>query len=456
MKTYFAPVALLPSGMSNNVKIAVDDRGMIVEVVRESAPDGAELLAGPVLPGMPNLHSHAFQRAMAGLAEKAGPKGDSFWSWREVMYGFARLLSPDDLETIAAQLYVEMVKAGFTAVAEFHYVHRDPSGRPYATRTELSDRIVQAAETAGIGLTLLPVLYGHSGFGGKPPTEGQTRFIFGADDYLALNADLFARHRRKATVVIGAAPHSLRAVTPEMLRRAVEGLAPSQPIHIHIAEQTKEVEDCLAWSGQRPVEWLLAHERVDRRWCLVHATHMTETETRALAASGGIAGICPTTEANLGDGFFPFTDYLALGGAWGIGSDSNVSISPIEELRWLEYGQRLRLQRRNVAETTPGASVGKALWAAALMGGAKALGQDIGAIAPGRRADFIVLDPENSALYGRKGDGLIDALVFAGNISPVRDVFVAGRQVIDRGRHRSEERILRDFRKTMDRLAALL
>ena len=453
MRTYHAPEALLPSGMAKNVRLEVGDDGTFARVEANAAPAGAEMLAGPVLPGMPNLHSHAFQRAMAGLAERAGPKDDSFWTWRETMYGFAAKLSPEDLEAIATQLYIEMLKAGYTAVAEFHYVHHDRTGRPYARAGEMSDRIVAAARTAGIALTHLPVLYGFSGFGAKPPTEGQKRFILTPDAYLRLIDDLRAAHRGPL-VEIGAAPHSLRAVSPETLGVVLGGLAPGSPVHIHIAEQTKEVEDCIAWSGQRPVEWLLSHHRVDRRWCLVHATHLSDAETAALTASGAVAGLCPTTEANLGDGLFPLAPYLAKTGTFGIGSDSNISVDPVEELRWLEYGQRLILRKRNVAETTPGASVGRALWSRAALGGAAALGQNIGALRAGVRADLVVLDPKAPALIGRQGDALIDSLVFAGGRKAVRDVMVGGRFVVRVGHHLEEGRALASYRDALARLTA--
>jgi formimidoylglutamate deiminase len=453
MQTYFAPAALLPNGMAENVRFVVGDDGRFARIDADASSTGAETLAGPVLPGMPNLHSHAFQRAMAGLAERAGPKDDSFWTWRETMYGFAARLSPEDLEAIATELYVEMLKAGYTAVAEFHYVHRDPQGRPYGRPTELSDRIVAAANTAGIGLTHLPVLYGYSGFGAKPPTEGQRRFILDPDAYLRLIADLRAAHRGPL-VEIGAAPHSLRAVTPDTLGAVLAGLAPDAPVHIHIAEQTKEVEDCLAWSGQRPVAWLLAHHAVNERWCLVHATHLSDSETRDFAASGAVAGLCPTTEANLGDGLFPLVPFLADRGAIGVGSDSNVSVDPVEELRWLEYGQRLILRKRNVAETSQGASVGRALWSRAAAGGAAALGQKIGALRVGLRADLVVLDPKAPALVGRSGDASIDSFVFAGARQNVRDVMVGGRFVVREGRHPEEERALAGYRRAIARLAA--
>jgi formimidoylglutamate deiminase len=300
------------------------------------------------------------------------------------------------------------------------------------------------------------VLYQASQFGGKPPTEAQRRFVLTTEEFLALVERLSQRHRRDKQVRIGIAPHSLRAVTPELLSDAITGLDaldPQAPIHIHIAEQTKEVEDCVAWSGQRPVEWLLDHMPVGPRWCLVHATHMTEAEMRRLAESEAVAGLCPTTEANLGDGVFPARDYLRQGGRFGIGSDSHVSISPGEELRWLEYGQRLVHRRRNLL-AEGGGSVGAALYRKALAGGAQALGREIGRLAPGARADLVVLDAENPILLGRTGDQLIDAFIFAGNVNPVRDVMVGGRWVVEEGRHAAEDAVRARFRDIVTELTA--
>lgn len=458
--TLLAESALLPGGWARDVLFEVAPDGALAAVVADAPADGparfAHRAAGPVIPGMPNVHSHAFQRAMAGLTEQrdAGGADDSFWSWRRVMYEFVARLTPPQVEAIAAQLYVEMLKAGYTAVGEFHYLHHDIDGGPYDDPAEMSERIVAAAGTAGIGLTHQPVLYACGGFGGKPPGEGQRRFVCDLDRYSRLVAALIERHRADPQIRVGMAPHSLRAVTPELLRAALSGMAqldPDAPVHMHVAEQTKEVEDCLAWSGLRPVEWLLANEKVDRRWCLVHATHMSAAEATGLSRSGAVAGLCPTTEANLGDGFFPAAEFLAEGGSIAIGSDSHVSVSPIEELRWLEYGQRLLHRRRNLLAGEE--SVGRALYGAALSGGARALGRRIARLEPGARADLVVLDPETPALVGKSGDRLLDALVFAGNANPVRDVMVGGRWVVQEGRHSAEHAVFARFRAVMAELA---
>lgn len=455
-RAFFADEAWLPDGWARDVLIGVDRAGMIASVAPGSAPGHAWRLPGPVVPGMVDVHSHAFQRAMAGLAERAGPAGDSFWSWRQIMYGFLGRLGPAEIETIATQLYVELLRHGYTAVVEFHYIHNDPAGAPYENPGELSERIVEAAGSAGIGLTLLPVLYQASDFGGKPPAEAQRRFVLDTPTYLELVHRLQHRHHRDPRVRIGIAPHSLRAVTPDALRDAI-GVARAHdrtlPIHIHVAEQMREVEGCLAWSGRRPVEWLLGEAGVDPYWCLVHATHMSDDEVRGLAASGAVAGLCPTTEANLGDGLFALPAFLAASGRIAIGSDSNVSASPVEELRWLEYGQRLALRARNVAERTEGAATGAALYARTLAGGAQASGQSVGAIAPGRRADLVVLDADHPALAGRSGDGLIDSWVFSGNDNPVRDVIVAGEMVVRDGHHAHGEQAAADYAALMRRLA---
>ncbi|MFQ5785862.1 MAG: formimidoylglutamate deiminase [Alphaproteobacteria bacterium] len=452
MTVFFAESALLPEGWAHDVRFEVSREGVLTEVAAGSHADGAERLAGPAVPGMANLHSHAFQRAMAGLAERAGPGGDSFWTWRRVMYDFVARLGPGDVEAIAAQLYVEMLKAGYTAVGEFHYLHHAPDGRPYEDPAEMSARVIAAAQRTGIGITHLPVLYACGGFGGAPATEDQRRFLNDAGGFMRLVERLAAQHAGDGQVRIGIAPHSLRAVTRELLAEviaALDALDSRAPIHIHIAEQEKEVADCLAWSGAHPVEWLLANFEVAKRWCAVHATHMSETETGDLAASGAVAGLCPTTEANLGDGLFPLGDFIAAGGVFGIGSDSHISVSPIEELRWLEYGQRLARERRNVAVMPENPSVGAGLWRAALAGGARALGRPIGALAAGMRADLVVLDGDHPLLAGRDGDVLLDSLVFSGNANPVRDVIVGGRVVVSEGRHRYEDAIVAAYRKTV-------
>jgi formimidoylglutamate deiminase len=461
MQTLFAEAALLPDGWASDVLFEVAPDGSFAQVVPNAAehPQSkyAHRLAGPVLPGMPNLHSHAFQRAMAGLAERVGQctaGEDDFWTWRQVMYDFVGKLTPGQAEAIAAQLYVEMLKAGYTAVAEFHYVHHNADGSPFANRAEMSERIVAAAQASGIGLTLLPVLYAHGGFGGQPPAARQRRFLHDVNSFLRLIEGLIARHRGDPRVRVGIAPHSLRAVTPDSLSEvvsAVQRLESDAPIHIHVAEQAKEVEECLGWCNRRPVEWLLDHQPVDRRWCLVHATQTTEAEVAALARSGAVAGLCPSTEANLGDGFFPARDFLRQGGIFGIGSDSHVSVSPVEELRWLEYGQRLRDRRRNVL-ASDGPSVGAGLYRRALAGGAQALGRPLGRLARGCRADLLVVDAEVPALIAKSGDVLLDAIVFAGNANPVRDVMVGGRWVVEEGHHIAEHAVFARFKTAMAKL----
>ena len=449
----FADTALLAEGWARDVRFDFAPDGTIKNIVSGVQAGSVTRAAGPVLPGMPNLHSHAFQRAMAGLTERRGAEEDSFWTWRQVMYGFVERLGPEQMVAIAAQLYVEMLKHGYTAVGEFHYLHHDTDGQPYADVAEMAHRIVAAAQDTGIGLTLLPVLYGYGGFGGAPAGAGQRRFLNPPERLLDIASTVAAERHNDGQFAIGIAPHSLRAVTPETLGAAVDGIAaidPFAPVHIHIAEQQKEVHDCIEWSGLRPVEWLMDHAAVDRRWCLVHATHMTDSETEALAGSGAVAGLCPTTEANLGDGVFPVPTFLAAQGRFGIGSDSHISVSPIEELRWLEYGQRLTLRRRNLLSPGAGApSVGAHLYRQALAGGAQALGRPIGRLETGRRADLIVLDPESPLLAGLSGDILLDAMVFAGNENPVRDVMVGGQWRVRERRHEREAPILARYRDTL-------
>ena len=449
--SYLADAALLGDEVVARVRIDIGQDGSIAALGRNAEPDGAvEHLPGLVVPGIANLHSHSFQRAMAGLAERAGPQGDTFWRWREVMYRFLAALGPEDVQAIAAQSYAEGLLHGYTSVGEFHYLHNAPDGSPYADPAELALRIAAAAEAAGVGLRLLPVLYRQGGFGGAPPTDGQRRFVLDRDAYARLCTDM-AR-----LLPVGVAPHSLRAVGPEELRFAValaDALAPATPLHIHLAEQEREVADCLAWSGARPVEWLLDHAAVGPRWCAVHATHLTGAELARLAASGAVAGLCQTTEANLGDGIFPLRHWLDHGGRFGIGTDSNVSASPIEELRWLEYVRRLERRARNVSETVPGASVAAGLLRRAAAGGAQALGRASGSIAVGQLADLLVLDPEHPALLGRQGVALLDAWVFSGNATPVRHVMVGGAWVVRHGAHLRGPQIAAAFARSMRRLA---
>ena len=423
----FAREAFLPDGWAPDVVLDVAPDGTLVDVRAGARPGDAEILDGPVLAGMPNLHSHAFQRAMAGSAERRGAGDDDFWSWREAMYSLATTLEPDALHAIARDVYRAMLAAGYTAVAEFHYLHRDPRGAWYADKATTSRALIAAAKDAGITICLLPALYAHGDAGGAPLHERQRRFATSADDVLEIAAALRADHANDPDVVVGACAHSLRAVTPDELHALVDGSPHDVPVHLHAAEQTREVDAVRAALGARPVAWLLANCAVDTRWCLVHATHLDDEERDALARSGAVAGLCPTTEANLGDGVFPLAPYLAAGGAIGIGSDSNVSLAPVEELRWLEYGQRLAARRRIVAAAGAGASCGESLYARAARGGAQACGIRAGALAPGNRADLVVLDDRVPPLAGAPPGEILDRYVFATDRAAPRHVMVRGR-----------------------------
>jgi formiminoglutamate deiminase len=436
MRQLFFEHALLSNGWSRNVRVGIED-GAIVSVTANAEHAGAERFPGIALPGLPNLHCHAFQRGMAGLAERRGPGSDSFWTWREVMYRFIARLTPEDVEGITAFAYMEMLETGFTAVGEFHYLHHDIDGRPYGDLGEMAVRIAAAAAQTGIGLTLLPSFYAYGGFGGAPPDAGQHRFLNDPDRFLRLVERTQAIAAALPDARVGIAPHSLRAVTPQALRVVVDA-APAGPIHIHAAEQTREVDDSIAQLGQRPVEWLLDFG-ADARWCLVHATHMTQQETLRLAASGVAAGLCPLTEASLGDGIFDGARYHAAGGHFGIGTDSNIAIDAAAELRQLEYGQRLLRRERNVMSGA-GGSTGRTLYASALAGGAQALARSIGAIAPGYRADIVLLDADHPNLAG-DGDRWLDGFVFVAGRTAVKDVLVAGEAVVRDGRHRLRESI---------------
>jgi formiminoglutamate deiminase len=444
--------ALLKSGWATGVRIEIAE-GLItaVETCTQAAARDERHAIG--LPGMPNLHSHAFQRGMAGLAETRGPEQDTFWTWRELMYRLALAMTPDDVQAVAALAYVEMLESGFTRVGEFHYLHHDRDGRPFSDLAEMAGRIIAAAGETGIGLTLLPVFYAHGGFGGQAPAPSQRRFLCDPDAFGRL---LEASRRRALThpgSVVGVAPHSLRAITPEELA-AILPLAGNGPIHIHAAEQRREVQDCLAWSGRRPVEWLLEEAAADNRWCFVHATHMTPEETQHMAAAGVVAGLCPVTEANLGDGIFNGPQFLSCGGRLGIGSDSNVLVSVADELRQLEYAQRLHGHRRNVMSRGDGASTGRALYEAAAHGGSAALGTPAAVLAPGSAADLVSLDAANPALLDRRGDRILDAWVFAARANPVDCVWVGGRKWVEAGRHRAREPIVGRYRRSIARVLA--
>jgi formiminoglutamate deiminase len=431
----FAREALLPEGWRRQIRIGFAN-GVITTVQAEAAPQRGDVQVPCLVPGLPNLHSHAFQRGFSGLTERRGAARESFWSWREMMYKFALTLEPDGVQALAALAYMEMLEAGFTRVGEFHYLHHAPDGSPYENPAELSARIFAAAAETGIALTHLPVFYAHGGFGPALANAEQRRFLHGVENFMRLvqACDSYARPQDR----VGYAPHSLRAATQAELDALRDGL-PGRVIHIHIAEQVKEVEDCLAAYGQRPVEWLLNHAPVDERWCLVHATHLTAAECGALAVSGAVAGLCPVTEANLGDGLFPARAFLEGQGRIGIGTDSNVRIDAAEELRLLEYGQRLFHRERNVLAAPHGSS-GMRLFAASLAGGAQALGAAAPEIAPGAPADCVALaDMEGLEMAG---DARLDRWIF-GRDGQISDVWAAGAHVVRGGRHIARDQITR-------------
>ena len=447
-----ADQALLPEGWARDVSVEIAD-GRIVAV--GSAPKaGAQggKRVGCLLPAPVNLHSHAFQRAMAGLTEYRTAGQDSFWTWRSLMYRFLEQLSPEDVEAIAAQVMVEMAEAGYAAVGEFHYLHHGLGGVSYSDVSEMSARICAASETTGLGLTLLPVLYERGGCDGRALAGGQLRFGNDLDGFSRLREGA-ARHlaHLPKDAVLGLAPHSLRAVSAASLAEAAKM---SGPIHIHVAEQVAEVDEVLAFTRQRPVDWLLTHQAVDARWCLIHATQMQPSETQALAQSGAVAGLCPITEANLGDGIFDGARYLAAGGAFGIGSDSNVRISLSEEIRLLEYSQRLGLKARAVLADHR--SVGRVIFEGMVKGGAQAAGRDAGAVAVGRWADLVALDLTAPDMAGRQGDRLLDSFAFAGDDRMVTDLWSAGRHIVQQGRHVARDTVRARFAGVMERLAAAL
>ncbi|MGC4250323.1 MAG: formimidoylglutamate deiminase [Sphingobium sp.] len=449
--TIYAAEALLPQGWASKVRIGVRD-GLIVGVTAGSPAQDGDERQDIVIPGLPNVHSHAFQRGLAGLTEARGNSCDDFWSWRRLMYQFVDRIEPEDLATLAELAYIEMLESGFTRVAEFHYLHHRPDGAPYADRAEMAVAIGSAAAAAGIGLTLLPVLYAHAGFGLLPPRPEQRRFLNTIDDFGMLVEDSRRIANRLPDLIVGVAPHSLRAIDAGHLDR-LAGLARDAPIHIHVAEQVAEVEDCLAWSGARPVEWLLDHAPVDHRWCMVHATHMTDTEAVGLARSRAVAGLCPITEANLGDGIFNAAPFLAAGGGYGVGSDSNVLIDATEELRLLEYGQRLTRRARNVLAAGLDSRTGNDVYCAALAGGGQAVGVP-SAIAAGLSADLVSLDPHHPSITARQGPALLDGLIFAAGRSAIDCVWRRGTRLVAAGRHRGREAILPRYRAVLAKLTA--
>ncbi|MEJ8475975.1 formimidoylglutamate deiminase [Roseibium algae] len=454
-QTVFAKEALTPEGWQQDVLVTIGTDGFIQDVKVGSVPAGklsTTKTVSTLLPAPVNLHSHAFQRAMAGMSERRGPQNrDTFWTWRQIMFRFLDALTPDDVETIAAFVQMEMLEAGYAAVGEFHYVHHQPSGEPYANLGELSERIAAASATTGIGLTLLPVLYTQGGCDGRPLSAGQIRFgndperFFKLHEMARKTVDLLADD-----CITGVAPHSLRAVTREGLAACI-GLASDKPIHMHLAEQVEEVTEIEAAYGQRPVDWLLNQQAINERWCLIHCTQMTHSETLALAETGAVAGLCPITESSLGDGIFDGLNYLNAGGRFGLGSDSNIRISLSEELRTFEYSQRLRDKCR-ASVATPEKSTGRVLFENAVLGGAQAGGRKSGAIAPGYRADLMALDGNALDLDGCSGDETLDTWIFAGDDRMVADVWSAGRYLVEGGRHRNADAIRNRYRSTMQAL----
>jgi formimidoylglutamate deiminase len=452
MTNLWFETALLPTGWAGRVRLRIE-HGLIAAIAVGVEPEAGDARHAIALPGLANVHSHAFQRGMAGLTEYRGDARDDFWSWRELMYRFLDRLTPEDVAAISAQAFAEMLQGGFTRVGEFHYLHHDPAGAAYPNLAEMAGQIVAAADETGIGLTLLPVYYRQSNFGGAPALPGQRRFLNDPDRF----ARLVEESRRATSALpdanLGVAPHSLRAVTPEDLAD-ITRLAGGGQIHIHAAEQTREVDDCLAWCGRRPVEWLLDEAGVDARWCLVHATHLTPDETTRLAASGAVAGLCPITEANLGDGVFPAEAYIGAGGAIAVGTDSNILIDAAQELRSLEYGQRLTRRARNVLTTPEETSNGARLFKAALAGGARALGIATAGLQLGASADIVSLNPDDLSLVGRDGDKLLDGWIFASGSTAVDRVWRRGALVVENGRHIAATKIAANYRRSLERLLA--
>ncbi len=458
MTQVFAKHILLDDGWAHDVSMTIDCNGVIQEIKPQSQLDSqfqGHYIAGSVIPGMVNNHSHAFQWAMAGLAEQSGEGKDSFWSWRKVMYDFVGKIMPEDLKNIATALYMQMLKAGYTSVGEFHYLHHDIGGVHYNDIGEMSWQIAQAANDSGINVTLLPVFYRYAGFGEQAPNHGQNRFINDQDFYAKLLARV-ADISQETEHNFGIAPHSLRAVNKDDMEFAIAQLDSfnyKSPIHIHIAEQLKEVDDCLDFYGQRPVEWLHNNFEINERWCLVHATHINDKEIQQTADSKAIISVCTTTEGNLGDGYFEMLKYQAANGRWGIGSDSHISVCATEELRWLEYQNRLKSHSRTVLTEADSSSNGYWLWANAAQGGAQSLNVQAGQIAKGYRADFIELDNNALALFAKQGNQLLDGLIFNHqNDSCIQSVWSKGKKVIESNYHAKETIIIDNYKKTLKKL----
>ncbi len=443
--------ALVGADWRRDALLEWDDAGGIVSITPDAAATpGVETIEGAAVPGIANLHSHTFQRAIAGVSESLGVGGDTFWTWRRAMYRAVERLTPENLRAVASLAFAEMLEGGFTSVAEFHYIHNGPDGRPYTRRAAMAEAVIAAAKETGIGLTLLPVFYAHGGFGGKPLEKAQRRFGCDLDGFAKLVEDSATALRAFPGAALGIAPHSLRAVAPAELKSLVRGFS-GKPLHIHAAEQVREVEECVASLGRRPVEYLLDEMPVGPDWCLVHSTHLTPAETSRLAESGAVAGLCPVTEANLGDGIFPAQAYLKAGGRLGVGTDSNIRIDAAEELRQLEYSQRLRDKARNVL-AEPGRSTGRRLFDTAIASAAPVLARPVGALEPGNRADFVVLDTRHLSMLGRGGDTWLDSWIFAAGKEAVREVWAGGTRVVNQGRHIAAEAIRRRYARVLNQL----
>jgi formimidoylglutamate deiminase len=465
MHRYHLQSVLLQQGWARDVSVSVSDEGLItgIEALDPTPGAGTERVDGIVVPGMANAHSHAFQRAMAGNTEYRLSARDSFWTWRAAMYALANRIEPGDLQTLATQLFIEMLKSGYTSVAEFHYLHRQTSGAAYSGSNALWEAIGNAASAAGIALTFLPTLYQTSDFGGQPLKPEQARFASDTDAFLRAIEDRIDAERRGGSPQsemrmqrMGAAFHSLRAVPLENLRRAARQLRELDaglPLHIHVAEQLLEVQACVRETGRRPIELLLDTGLLDQHWCLVHATHATAEELRGVAAAAATVCVSISTEANLGDGFFDTARFLKANGHLCVGSDSQSTVSPAEELRWLEYQQRLRKKRRGVLAGSAEPHVGTRLWRDAAQHGAQAIGQPAGAIAVGRRADWVVLDAGHPSMVGAMAGTALDHLLFAGGDAAIRDVMVAGRWAVKDRHHALEDELRPRFAALMQRLA---
>jgi formimidoylglutamate deiminase len=442
--------ALLPTGIARRVAISVADDGTLTSVAGDAPQSAGTPVSGLALCGMPNLHSHAFQRGIAGATETAGAAQSSFWGWRETMYRFVGRLGPDDAGAIATLAYLEMLEAGYTSVAEFHYLHHQPNGRPYPDAASMAAAVRAAAQRVGIRQVLLPCLYLASDFGPQPPLASQRRFVLDTGAFLRLFQQL--EGAASALQSTGVALHSLRAVPLSAVREVIAALPADVPIHIHVCEQQREVDACLKFAGRTPIEYLLDSVAVDRHWCLVHATHASPSELQAVARSQAVVGLCPTTEANLGDGIFPLDDFVGAGGRFGIGSDSQVSIDPREELRAAEYALRLQRRRRGLNNRGGQQHCGTSLYSLASLGGAQALGLSSGELIAGAAADIVVVDTDQAQFAGMPDEALLDAHIFAPRPNAVRDVMIAGRWVVRAGRHPQREQIIEAYRRTVEGL----